>query len=155
VRIVGRHRGGLVQILQDAGYRAKLETDKDGDPKIRTNMSGVDVYVAFYDCKQRRCGSLQLSVGLDLKDGTTYAVANRFNKDYRYARAYLDDEMDPFLQFDFEVLHARHAEHVASQIDVWEELLGVFMRVTGYLDDEDAGASGAGEPAPSGQPARA
>ncbi len=128
----------VVRILQNAGYKAKLETDKDGDPAIQTKMSGVTVFVHFYDCKQGRCGSLQLSVGLDLEDGTTLAAVNKFNADYRYARAYLDDEKDPFLQFDFEVLHANHAEHIVSQIDMWEDLLGEFLQATGYRGDGEA-----------------
>lgn len=50
---------------------------------------------------------------------------------------YLDDERDPYLRFDFEVLHTDHAAHIASQIDMWETLLASFMTATGYHDDGD------------------
>lgn len=127
----------MAALLQEQGYKAKVEVDDDGDPMVRTRMGGVGVTVFFYDCNDQRCGSLQFQTGLDLEKGTTPAVTNRFNREYRYASAYLDEENDPFLQFDFEVLHTQHTEHVVSQIDVWEELLGEFLRATGYHGDGD------------------
>ncbi len=132
----GRITGAeLVKILQDEGYRAKLETDKEGDPVVRTKMSGVHVDVFFYDCEKDGCGSLQLSSGLDLEDGSSFAVMNKFNSEFRYAHGFLDDEMDPYLQFDFEILHTAHAEHIASQIGLWEDVLGEFLKATGFHDD--------------------
>ena len=133
----------MVRVLQDAGYRAELDTDDDGDPRIETRMSGVNVFVGFYDCKQDRCGSLQFAVALDLAQGSTLETMNRFNSGYRYAKAHLDEEMDPFLRFDFEILHTARDEHIASQIDMWEDLLGQFLRVTGYRDGGDAATTGA------------
>ncbi|WP_181952650.1 YbjN domain-containing protein [Vulcaniibacterium gelatinicum] len=137
----------MVEILQDEGYRARLVADRDGDPQIETRMSGVNVFVHFYDCERGRCGSLQFSVGLDLEQGSTLEVVNAFNREFRYTRAYLDDERDPFLEYDFEVLHTDHAAHVASQIELWEQLLGEFLDATGFRDeaeDEDEAPEGGG-----------
>jgi hypothetical protein len=128
----------LAKILQDAGYRAKLETGADGDPVVRTGMAGLDVVVLFYDCEAQRCSSLQLSTGLDLPRGTTLDVINRFNHDYRYVRAFLDEEDDPFLRLDFEVTHTEHAAYVASQVDTFEQLLAEFRKAVGF-DTEEAG----------------
>jgi hypothetical protein len=124
----------LVKILQDAGYRAKLDTDKDGDPMVRTGMNGLNVYIYSYDCEHHRCGSLQLSVGVDMKQGTAPAVINKFNIDYRYGRAYLDNDNDPFLLFDFEVRNTHHEQYIASQLDTWEDLLGAFTDAIGFRD---------------------
>lgn len=140
----------MVKILHDEGYQAKLSTDSDGDPQIESRMSGVTVYVRFYDCEQMRCGSLQLSVGLDLEKGSTMAVVNAFNREFRYARAYLDDEMDPYLKFDLELLHVDHAAYVASQIGIWEKLLGEFTLATGFRGAEPV-ASPDATPATSGR----
>lgn len=122
----------MVKILQDEGYQAKLSTDADGDPTIESRMSGLTVHVTFYDCQAMRCESLQLSVGLDLDKGTTPAVVNTFNRGFRYVRAYLDDEMDPFLKFDFELPLVDHPRYVASQLGTWEQLLGEFTVATGF-----------------------
>lgn len=133
----------LVRVLQDAGYKAKLDKDGDGDPRIETSMSGAKVFVHFYDCKQDRCGSLQFLMAMDLKDGSTWEAMNRFNSEYRYGRAHLDDEMDPFLRFDFEVLHTARTEHIVSQIDIWEDVLNTFLKAIrngGDADSDDAAA---------------
>jgi hypothetical protein len=122
----------VADILQNEGYKAKLETDSVGDPIIRTSMSGVNVNILFYDCKNDRCDSLQFVTGFDLEDGTTNAVINKFNSDYRYAAAYLDDENDPFLRYDFTVDHSDHAEHIISQVGTWEDVLNSFIEATGY-----------------------
>lgn len=132
----------VVKVLQDAGYRAQLDKDDDGDPRIVTKMSGATVHVVFYDCAQDRCGSLQLAAALDLERGFSLEGINQFNSQYRYARAYLDDEMDPFLQFDFEVLHTSNSEHIASQLDLWEDVLGRFLQVTSDGDGVDPADDG-------------
>ena len=41
--------------------------------------------------------------------------------------AYLDDEMDPFLEYDFEVVNTDHAPYIRSQVDLWEQILGDFI----------------------------
>lgn len=122
----------VVAILQAQGYRAKLGVDEEGDPKIETGMNGVNATVFFYDCDEGRCGALQFRCGVDLEQGSSLEVVNRFNRKYRYANAWLDDEQDPFLEFDFEVLHTRHAEHVGSQIELWVDLLDSFLLDTGF-----------------------
>ena len=127
----------MVAILQGEGYKAKLEKDSEGDPIIRTQMSGTSVSVLFYDCKEGRCGSLQFMTGQDLPDGTTMAVVNEFNKNFRYGKAHLDEENDPFLQYDFEVLHANHAQHIVSQVELWEDVLGAYRNA--IYGDEDEG----------------
>ena len=116
----------VARILQDAGYPAKVG-EAGGDPRIDSNMAGVDVVVDFYDCEADRCGSLRFTTALDLGKGTTYQAANAFNAEYRYASAYLDDEMDPFLEYDFEVVNTDHAPYIRSQVDLWEQILGDFI----------------------------
>lgn len=142
---VGAAEGGkritgpeVVRIFQDLGYKAQLDKDGEGDPMVRSKMGGLNVYLYFYDCKEAACGSLKFRTGLDLPEGTTHEVVNRYNSQYRYGNAFLDDEMDPYLEFDFEVLHTDHAAHIESQVDLWEELLDNFARETGFRSSGEA-----------------
>lgn len=128
----------VVTILQGLGYRSGLGQDGVGDPMIMSTIGGLDIYVYFYDCTAGRCGSLQLTVGVDLPNGTTHAVANAFNSSYRYGRVYLDENNDPHLQFDFDVMHTDHTAHVTSQMEVFERLLGDFVRAIGFLGSAEA-----------------
>lgn len=126
----------VLEVLREEGYEATLDTDETGDPMIRVRMSDLKVFVLFYDCANAHCGSLQFMVGLDFDGGTSPAVVNAFNKTYRYATAYLDDENDPFLRYDFEVLHTRQREHIRSQIDTWKHMMDEFLDATGYRGDD-------------------
>ncbi|HEY4529230.1 MAG TPA: YbjN domain-containing protein [Luteimonas sp.] len=119
-------------VLQAMELEPELLTDSAGDPMIRFRASDLNAYLNFYDCEGGRCGSMQLEVGLDLENGTSLHVANVFNSRYRYARMLLDDEMDPYLRYDFEVLHADHAAHIRSQVGVFTQLLGDFTRSVGF-----------------------
>jgi len=119
-------------VMRSMGLSPDLQVDGVGDPRIQFELNGLTSFVNFYDCKADRCGSLQLETALDLEHGTTLQAANVFNSRYRYVRLHLDDEMDPFLQYDFEVLHADHASHLRSQVEIFGQLLGGFTDAMGF-----------------------
>ncbi|MBJ6978902.1 MULTISPECIES: YbjN domain-containing protein [unclassified Luteimonas] len=119
-------------VLQAMELEPEMLEDSVGDPMIRFQTNGLNAYLNFYDCNAGRCGSLQLEVGLDLENGTSLQVANVYNTRYRYGRMVLDDEMDPFLHYDFEVLHADHAAQIRSQVEIFGQLLGDFTRSVGF-----------------------
>lgn len=112
-----------LQILKKLGLSPEYGRDRYGDPQIMFQMSGLFCRMNFFDCKQGRCGSIQLETALDLANGTTVQVMNEYNKTYRYGRMYLDEEMDPYLQFDFELPISHVEEYITSQLDTFELLL--------------------------------
>lgn len=120
-----------VAVLRAMELSPELQVDGVGDPRVQFQIEGLHAFVNFYDCKAGRCGSLQLEAALDLEHGATLQAANLFNSRYRYVRLHLDDEMDPYLQYDFEVLHTDHAAHLRSQVEIFGQLLGSF---TGAMD---------------------
>lgn len=100
------HPQGIIQLLQEEGYKAKLTKDSDGDPMIETasggSNSGSDFQVVFYGCEKHiRCADVQFSSAYDT-DGKipTIETVNKWNADNRWGRAYLDDESDPILEMD-------------------------------------------------------
>jgi len=119
-------------VLEDMALQPEMLEDSVGDPMIRFQIEGLTAYLNFYDCRDGRCGSLQLEVGLDLQAGTSLQVANVYNARYRYGRVLLDDEMDPYLQYDFEVLHTHHEAHIRSQVEMFGQLLGDFTQAVGF-----------------------
>lgn len=128
----GVSSGEAMAVLRQMDLEPELMSDRAGDPMIRFKLDGLVSYLNFYDCSGSRCGSLQLEVGLDLVNGTSLQVANVYNSTYRYGRMVLDDEMDPFLHYDFEVLHADHAAHIRSQVEIFGQLLGDFRRAVDF-----------------------
>ena len=117
----------LVDVIQDLGYRARLETDSVGDPKISTSVSGTDTTILFFGCTDNRdCSLLLFKVGYDLKDGTTLAAVNRWNAEKLFGRAYLDDEDDPWLEMPVNLLGGVSRANFEDTFDWWEVIVGEF-----------------------------
>lgn len=126
--------GEAMVVLRSMGLSPELGVDDAGDPQIEFRINGLHSQLRFYDCRAAdgRCGSLQLQTAVDLDDGISFSSANRFNRQYRYVRLYLDEEMDPWLQYDFEVLHSDAVPHLRSQLEMFGKLLDSFKDHLGF-----------------------
>lgn len=119
--------------LQDAGYKAELTKDDGGDPMINSAAAGASFKVYFYDCDKAktRCKALQFSAGFDLKTPLTLEKINEWNRKNRYLKAYLDDDMDPYVQYDVNVNAGRTVAGLDDDFGVWTGMLGDF---TTFID---------------------
>ena len=89
----------IADAMQGLGYRAEMDTDGVGDPMIRSAAEGVNYRIYFYGCSDNaNCDSLLFSAGFDMDDGMALPAINTWNADSVVARAYLDDEYDPYVQ---------------------------------------------------------
>lgn len=119
---------GIARAMQDFGYRAELTTDSQGDPLIKSAAGGANFSVYFYGCTGgRHCQSIQFSAGFDLENGTTLEVVNDWNARKRFAKSYLDDEQDPYLELDVNLSYSGVTEkNFADTLETWEKLLAEF-----------------------------
>ena len=117
--------------LQKAGYKAELSKDEQGDPMISSAADGQVFKVYFYDCEAGRCKALQFSAGFDLKTPLTLEKANEWNRKNRYLKAYLDDEGDPYVQYDVNVNAGRTFAGLDDDFGVWTGTIGDF---TTFID---------------------
>lgn len=127
------HKDGLtgpeVQAwLQKAGYKAELSTDKSGDPMIKSAAQGHAFFVYFYDCAEGRCKALQFSAGFDLDKGTTLAKVNEWNRKNRYLKAYLDDDSDPYVQYDVNLNAGRTYSGLDDDFRIWTGMIADFTK---------------------------
>ncbi len=84
------------RVIQEAGYLAKMTKLKNGDPSIEGKVGSTTYYVDFLDCTNGKdCLAVKFYAGY--AKPATYEQVNAFNLGYRYARAYLTDEMHPRL----------------------------------------------------------
>lgn len=93
---------GMAEVLRFAGYPAKLVTDDYGDPQIDTEFSGWDGAIMFYGCDEDThtgCDSIELRVGFDRAEPMTLELLNEVATS-RYIAAFLDDEGDPWINWD-------------------------------------------------------
>jgi hypothetical protein len=94
---------GIAAAMKGAGFRADVDTDDVGDPRIITELNGWEVYILFYGCDEERhdrCDSLQLSTGFDRQTPMDPAKALDISKRWRFLATSLDDTGDPYLRWD-------------------------------------------------------
>lgn len=118
----------IAAALQDFGYKAALEKDGNGDPKIRSGAAGSNFTIYFYGCTNGAdCRSIQISAGFDLTDGTTAEVMNEWNARKRYGKAYVDQDGDPWIEMDLNLDYGGITpETFRDDLDLWERLVADF-----------------------------
>jgi hypothetical protein len=116
--------------LRAKGYKAEITTDDTGDPKIRSATDGSRYSIYFYGCDGGpRCTAIQFSIGFDLEDGeASHAMINGWNRDKRFGKAYLDEENDPWVEYDYDVERGVTTEALENVIDVWDSVVPTFKR---------------------------
>lgn len=92
---------GVAAVLRRGGYSPRMDRDADGDPMIRFRIATKSVQLRFYGCVAGQgCMSMQLTTGYDLPDGMDPALANQWMRENRWGKVHLDEDRDPFLQYD-------------------------------------------------------
>ena len=91
----------VVAALQDAGYKAQMDSADNGDPMIRSAADGTNYRMWFYGCdgNNSSCTGFNFSAGFDLPDGTTADVIDNWNDGQLLGYGNLDDEQDPYLNY--------------------------------------------------------
>lgn len=117
----------LATIIQDMGYRARIDTDGIGDPMITSSVGGTDFNLYFFGCTDGvECKSLLFKVGYDLASGTTLAVVNAWNQDNLFGRAYLDEDDDPWLEMPVNMDGGVSLFNFQDTFDWWEVVIEEF-----------------------------
>ena len=110
--------------VRELGYKAILEKDSVGDPMISSKMSGLNFVILFYGCTDHlNCQSLQFSSSFDLTEGSSAAAMNEWNVANRYGRAYVDEDNDPIIRYEFNMRGAGISTEVfEDNFAIWDSL---------------------------------
>lgn len=123
----------IAAIMQEAGLQADVGTDNVGDPLITSSAAGANFSVLFYGCTAGKdCTSVQLNACFDLPNGTTLEIANTWNKDMRYGKASLNENLDPCLMMDIDMTAGISGATFKSSIQTWSQVLGKFTTAIGF-----------------------
>jgi hypothetical protein len=122
--------GDIAAWLQGEGYKAQIQTANDGTKNIYSSSNGQNFHIYQYDCKNGRCGSLQFSVGFDTKGAFNPEKMNEWNRDNRWARAYIDKVNDPWLEYDVDLEPGGTYELLNDEFHVWQDSLDHFHKFT-------------------------
>ncbi len=118
----------LVNIIQDMGYRASLETDSEGDPMIRSSVGGTQFAVVFYGCNDdhRDCQIVLFKAGYELNDKVGLDVINQWNATRLFGRAYLDEVSDPWIELVLNMQGGVTRSQFERTFEWWETSVGEF-----------------------------
>lgn len=119
----------LAAILQSAGYRAEVAV-VNSRPRIRTGMNGFNVLVLLYSCDDNSgCGSMQFSTGYAKSAQTTMSVANKWNQEKRYGKAYIDTDGNLALEYDVSFFGGVTRDYIKESAGTFESLLADFRNI--------------------------
>jgi hypothetical protein len=126
--------GSVVRALQDGGYAAKLGVDKVGDPMITSGVGGTTFQIFFYNCTDHKaCATIQFQSAYHVTPAVNLDAVNQWNRDKRFARAYLDHDNDPVLAMDVDLDDGGVTPLLfVDNIEFWESLLPDFEKRIGY-----------------------
>ncbi len=118
----------LVNIIQDLGYRARLEVDGEGDPLIRSSVGGTDFALVFYGCSEQHdgCQILLFKAGYELNDKVGMDLINQWNATRLFGRAYLDEVSDPWIELVLNMHGGVTRAQFEKTFEWWETSIGEF-----------------------------
>ena len=93
----------LVKLLRFAGWKADLGEGDDGTPRISGEFFGWSTTIHFFGCDgagPAGCDSLLFTTGLDSEHPMDPVKALDLMRKYRFATISLDEEGDPFIDYD-------------------------------------------------------
>ncbi len=123
----------IAAVMQDAGLQAEVGTDNSGDPMITSSAAGANFFVLFYGCTAgKECTSVQLNACYDLPKGTTLDIVNTWNKDMRYGKASINEDLDPCLMMDIDMMAGTSPATFKNSLQNWSQILGKFNTAIGF-----------------------
>lgn len=126
--------GDVSKVLVQMGYEAEAAVDSEGDPMLHSRADDHPFSIYFYQMEGGKALSIQFSYALDVEVDVDDQVAT-WNREYRFGRAFVDEEGDPFLKMDLDVERGFTSEGLANNVERWVSLLGEFYE---YFGDSGA-----------------
>jgi hypothetical protein len=105
---------------------AELGVDNLGDPLVTGQIENIPYTIFFYGCSGGRgCTNLQFTSGW-ITDNFDLSRINAWNREFRFARAWLDDEQDPIVAMDVNLEFGVSRENFEDTFMVWASILTSF-----------------------------
>jgi hypothetical protein len=89
----------LEGVLKEAG----IPYERTDEGQYRLEMAGLKKVWLAMDFCQERCEVLALSAGFTLEGPADLDLANAWNKDHRFSRAYVDEEGNIWLESELDL----------------------------------------------------
>lgn len=120
----------IAGILQDLGFRAKLETTSNDTPRIESSTNGKFFYIYFVGCNEgKNCKAINFSTYWIFEKKVPIESVNAWNLEKFVGKAFLDKDGDVFLQFFVNLdMGGVDRENFEDTIEWWQLALGQFSK---------------------------
>ncbi len=127
----GTHVDEIVNIARGYGSATLGKQDND-DPKIGGKVEGISYWVYFETCDDNNtnCEDLNFYAGF-LDNKQTMDAINAWNRDKRFAFAFLDSDLDAVITFDMNLEYGVSRENLDATYGLWTRLLVQFADYIG------------------------
>jgi len=116
------------QVMRDKGFATEIGADRGGDPLIRSASKDLKFIVFFYGCdRKKRCDSIEFSARFSVNGVPAVKIA-QWNRNKRFGRAYLDDDLQPWVEMDLDLEFGATTEALANDLDRWAGVIGDFNK---------------------------
>lgn len=115
----------VVEAFREAGLKAKLLLDRDGDPMIESAASGYNFETSFYGCVETKaCSSLQFRVAFTKEPENTVELANKWNAGMRFSQMSVTKDGELVVSWDVTTIGGLGKKNFADVLSTWEMMLG-------------------------------
>jgi hypothetical protein len=138
--IDARNPKTLFALAKAEGYAPEMINKKNETPSFRMNVNGTKSLILFMDCddQQSNCKTIQFYAGYSVESVFNTDRINEWNRDKRFARAYVDNSGDPVIEMDLDLdFGGLPRANVVEAFSVWSSLLGSF---SSFVNGDDAAA---------------
>jgi hypothetical protein len=117
----------LLQLVSSFGYPAEKKQTSQGVKYGLFKMSGLNIVMSAFPRGEQEVRSVQFSCGFTKPSGNAKEACETFNRDYRFAKAYIDSDGDLMIEMDFFVN--------GLSTEGFESYLSMFDRAVSKLKD--------------------
>ncbi len=134
--VAASNPASVVRALHNAGFQAKLEKDKTGDPMIKSASSGSSYVIYFYNCtKNSACETVQFHASYQLDKGKAPTVEkiNEWNRQQRFGRAFVNTDGQPTVEMDVDLADGGMSEALfGDNVEFWVAIMAAFEKHIGW-----------------------
>ena len=128
--IDGAYVGGVVAVAREFGS-ATLTSQTDGNPMIAGQIDDIPYSLRLRNCSENNhCEDMNFRVGFLVKP--TLESMNQWNRDKRFAKAYLDQEGDAIIEMDTILEGGVSKENMREVFSYWRLTLAQFTKHIGF-----------------------
>jgi hypothetical protein len=92
-------------------------------------IEGRRSIITFFNCTEGECRSFQYYAGIAMHDKPECGKVNKFNRERRFGRAYIDKDGDPVIEMDVDLDGGVARDHIVESIATWRAIVSRYFEV--------------------------